>query len=166
MAVFEIGAHTYRSGKIDAMTQFHMVARLTPVVAAFVEAKQALAAVKAPEDEAGEDGKAAPASEAKGQLAAMAVPIAKAIAGMSDADREYVINKCFSVTHRRQGSEAAPAWAPLWNASAKTRMFDDINVFEMLMIAQQAIQENLGGFFPGGASALTGALAAASTSTP
>lgn len=175
MAVFEIGAHTYRSGKIDAMTQFHMVARLTPVVAAFVEAKQALSTAKASAEDAAADGEPAQggdqaakpaAPDAKGQLAAFAVPIARAIAGMSDGDREYIINKCFAVTHRRQGTEAAPAWAPLWSQSAKARAFDDINVFEMLMIAQQVIQDNLGGFFPGGATALSGAFAAASSSTP
>lgn len=157
MADFQVGEHHYRSGKIDAMTQFHMVARLTPIAAALVNARSALEAASAPAGEDGKDGEEKGATSRALDLAAIAMPAATAIAGMSDKDREYIIGKCFAVTHRRQGTAEQPHWAPLWSKSGNVMAFHDINCFEMLMIAQQVIQDNLGGFFPGNPFALKGA---------
>lgn len=161
MAEFVVGSHTYRSGKLDGMTQFHVLRRLTPVVAALVEARQSLVQAKvAPADGSDEGGEAPKPEASTDTLAAIAIPIAKAVGAMSDEDSEYVLNKCFAVVSRRQGTEAQPTWSLLYRKGAGL-MFNDLSALEMLAIAQQVIQENIGPFGPGNAFTSIGARAAA-----
>lgn len=125
---FPIGGNTYRAGKLDAFKQFHISRRLAPVLG----------------------GLAATAEGGQAGFAAFLVPITEAVAQMSDADCDYILQACLGVVQRQQGT----AWAPVFNAGNKALMFDDIDLGAMMQIAVKVIEENLGGFFRGGAEAL------------
>jgi hypothetical protein len=124
---FEINGQKYRSGKLNARQQFHVARRLAPVLGGL-------------------------ATASKGQtdnFATFLQPIADAIAGMSDADCDYVLDTCLaSVQRQQQGS----TWANIF--VNKAQMFDDIDMGVMLQIASKVITENLGGFFQGSAASL------------
>ncbi|GAC1042256.1 phage tail assembly chaperone [Rhizobium sp. No.120] len=107
MAEFPIKGFKYRSGTMDAMTQFHVVRRLGPV----------LGSLRGMLDNKLEDGLAL---------------IADAISKMSDADTEYVINACMAVVQREQAG--GTGWAPIWSTQAKRPMFDDIDMAVMIQI--------------------------------
>ncbi len=128
---FEVAGHTYRAGRMDAMTAFHVMRRLTPVLASFREMGQA------------------------NDMFAALEPVARAVAGMSDADSELVLGACLSVCERRQ--DGGRGWARIWSVEAKRPMFDDIDIAAMLQVAFHVIQGALGPFFPGLPLASTGA---------
>jgi hypothetical protein len=123
---FEINGQQYRSGKLNARQQFHVARRLAPVLGGLATASQGNT----------ED------------FATFLQPIADAIAGMSDADCDYVLDNCLAVVKRQQGS----AWANIF--VNKAQMFEDIDMGVMLQIASKVITENLGGFFQGSAASL------------
>jgi hypothetical protein len=123
---FEINGQQYRSGKLNARQQFHIARRLAPVLGGLATASQ---------------GKT-------DTFATFLQPIADAIAGMSDADCDYVLDNCLAVVQRQQGS----SWANIF--VNKAQMFDDIDMGVMLQIASKVITENLGGFFQGSAASL------------
>ncbi len=64
---------------------------------------------------------------------------------MPDADCEYVLQICLSVTQRQQGKQ----YAPVWHVQNKALMFDDIGLSEMVRIALHVIQDSLGNFLHG-----------------
>jgi len=123
---FEINGQQYRSGKLNARQQFHVARRLAPVLGGLATASQ---------------GKT-------DNFATFLQPIADAIAGMSDADCDYVLDNCLAIVQRQQGS----SWANIF--VNKAQMFDDIDMGVMLQIASKVITENLGGFFQGSAASL------------
>jgi hypothetical protein len=129
----EIKDQTYRSGKLNARQQFHVARRLAPVLGGLATASQ---------------GKT-------DDFATFLQPIADAIAGMSDADCDYVLDTCLAVVQRQQGS----SWANI--LVNKSQMFDDIDMGVMLQLAAKVITENLGGFFQGNAASLRSTSAAA-----
>lgn len=120
---FEINGQQYRSAKLNARQQFHVARRLAPVFGGLAEASQG----------------------ASPDFAHFLQPIADAIAGMSDADCDYILDTCLGVVQRQQGS----AWAQI--LVNKAQMFDDIDLGVMLQLASKVITENLGGFFQGSA---------------
>lgn len=77
---------TYNAGKLDAFTQLHIVRRLTPCIGK-------LAALVGAESDAQVNA---------GNLDAILTPLTQAVAALSDADTEYIINACLDVTERRQ----------------------------------------------------------------
>jgi hypothetical protein len=125
---FEIAGNTYRAGKLDAFKQFHVSRRLAPVLG----------------------GLAMVAGGEQDRLSALLQPITEAVARMSDTDCDYILQTCLGVVQRQQGS----TWAPVFAAGRGALMFEDIDLSAMMQIAVKVIQDNLGGFFQGGAAAL------------
>lgn len=126
-AEFTVLDYTYRSGQIDAMTQFHVVRRLAPVLASF-------------KDVAAQAGGGAVGIEAL-------EPVVVAMGRLPDEDVEYIIGKALAVVSRRKSNDAG--WAPIWNVAAKRPQFDDIAMPQMLMITMHVIQAALADFLPG-----------------
>ena len=125
MSEFEINGQAYRAARLDAFKQFHIARRLAPLHAGLSKAMEGGAM--------GED--------------AFSPAIAEAVAGMPDADCDYILQSCLAVVQRRQGDR----WASIMAVGGRALQFDDIDMGAMLQIAGQVITENLGGFF--GASA-------------
>ncbi|CCD30361.1 conserved phage-related hypothetical protein [Candidatus Glomeribacter gigasporarum BEG34] len=120
MSKFEIEGQQYRAGKLNAFAQLHVARKIAPVLGG-------LAALQ------GADSAAALKS------------LADVIAAMPDADCEYVLHTCLSVTQRQNGKH----FSPVWNAQNQALMFDDIGLSEMVQIAMYVIQDSLGNFLRG-----------------
>lgn len=148
MARFKIGDNEYRSDKLDALTQFHVSRRLLPVLTSFTDVMVNLGPETTAALVGGGDEASGALSSALGDLAAMR-PLLEAIAKMPDDDANYVLNAALRVTHRANlaPSGEVVSWSPVWNATARRVMFDDIEMMEMLQIARAVLTESLGRFF-------------------
>lgn len=129
MAEFEIAGHTYRSGKMNARTQFHVLRRAAPIVGPI----QSLAS-------------GAASSEAFAILA-------NAIATLSDDASDYIIDHCIEVVERKQGETG---WAKVKVPNGSKFMFDDIDMMSMLAIASHVMRDNYTALFQGGLASLSG----------
>jgi hypothetical protein len=137
---FEVGGFTYRAGKLDARTQFHVVRRLAPVLGSF---RDILAVVRPAEGQ-----------ERVDPIEAIE-PLADAVSKMPDDHVDYVLDACLSVCQREQPGGAG--WSPVWNVQAKRPQFEDIDMLAMLQIVANVLAGALSGFFPGLLFASSGA---------
>jgi hypothetical protein len=117
----------YVTGKLDAFKQFHITRRLTPVMLALAGAADTVAALLT--------GQGIP------DVTSLQ-PMTEVIAGMSDADAEYVLHACMAVCQRSAGQGWQNVFAP-----GGGMLFDDIDMMVMLQLAIAVMRENLGNFF-------------------
>lgn len=131
---FQIGPHTYRAGKLDAITQFHVMRRLGTVASSFGSALeavnkaggfQALMAGKGPEP------------------LTLVEPILSAIGHMSDDDSNYVINKCLAVVSRRL--EGDKGWARVLIGNGQL-MYQDLDMAALMQIVWKVLESSLSSF--------------------
>lgn len=136
----QIGDNVYQIGKLAAMTQFHCVRRIGPVLAVMgVSITEMAAAGKTMNDEA--------------DMLSIMGTVSDVVAKMSNEDVEYVIYACLAVVRRRQGERFMPVM------TGKSFQFQDIDMNAMMRLTVEVLKENLGGFFPmpqGGASTAQG----------
>lgn len=123
--IVEVGGQKYRIGRIDARKQFHVARRLAPLLAGMTGV---------PDRSAG--------------FAAFLGPLTDALSGMTDSDVDYVLDACLGVCQRIQ-----PNGHPAAVMTRSGMMFDDIDMGQMIQLAVQVIQQNIGGFFDGAAVA-------------
>jgi hypothetical protein len=117
---FVEGGKTYRAGRLDAVTQFHVVRRLAPVL-----------------------GELAPAMKAGGDGLEALPPLASAVAKMTDEDANYCLFGLLGCVTRKQDNGLG--WGPV--SVGNSLMYADIDMGVMLKLAWQAALENLGSFF-------------------
>lgn len=147
---FKIGDHTYRTGRLDAMKQFHVGLKIGPAFAALAVAK-ARAATSLPKLAEGVEASAAEDAAATVAMAEVFKAMADALATMPEADVNYLLKTCLPVCERLEGT----AWAKVM-ASNGALMFEKETDFKVLLrLVMEVIKENLGGFFaaPWGAMA-------------
>lgn len=134
MVEFDIQGRQYRADKLNAFQQFHVSRKIAPLVPALIPVFLSVTKMK---------------GGLTANLPAIAdalQPFADGLAQLPDEAAEYVISTCLSVVRRCQGDN----WAPVWSASAKAMMFDDINdMGSILPIVVRVIQDNLGPFIQG-----------------
>lgn len=126
MSEFSINGNTYRSIKMDALKQWHVFRRLSPVIVQSLTPEL----IKAIQD-----------TKNDGDPLRLFEPFVQALGGMSDADTEYVIHTCLSVVQRQQGH----AWAPV--SVNNSLMFQDLDLMTLGRIVFQVITDNLSNFF-------------------
>ena len=131
---FTINKTVYRSGKLDAFTQLHIVRRLTPCMGKL--AGLAGNGVKLIRDDSGNF------VDFEGDIEAAVMPLANALTALADEDVEYILNACLAVTERKQ---PGGAWARL--RVGDTTMFDGLTLPMLIQIAYYVIMENLEDFF-------------------
>jgi len=134
---FPIDGQNYRSSKLDPKQQFHIARRLMPLLEALRDGAQDVkpnASGEAPE---------VAESPADGADDPIIKKLVASVADMSQQDCDYILDTCLSVVSRQQGN----AWVKVYNDRAKAFQFADIGLQTMLAIAQNVIEENLGGFF-------------------
>jgi hypothetical protein len=142
MLEFTVEGVDYRAGKLNAFQQLHVSRKLAGILPKVFPALLA-------------------ASGGATDLAALASacePAAEALAAMPEADVDFVYHTCLGVVARKQG----PAWANVWNGSAKALMFDDITLAVMSQLAYRVLEDSLGSFIRG----LLARATAASPETP
>ena len=150
MSEFDLGADTYRISKLNTFQQFHLSRKVAPVIPTLIPvflklkgSAKALAAAASADDITESDG--APLSGDLEGLASLMQPFADGIANMPDETAEFILSTCLGVVQRKQGT----AWFPVWNASQKVCMFDDLDLGVMLKLSVRVITESLGPFLRG-----------------
>lgn len=134
MAVdLEIKGHTYRVGKLSALSQLHVSRKVAPLLPPLVALwEQALKAEK-------------PLQESLTEVAELSVPLLDGLSKLPDEQIEYVISECMAVVMRRDGNAAFP----VWGANARAPMYDDIDMAVMLQLTARVIADSLGPFIDG-----------------
>lgn len=125
----QIGEDLYQIGKLPAMTQFHVVRRIGPVLASMGVSITEMAA----------SGKSLRADV---DLLSIMGTVSEVVAHMSNDDVEYVIYACLGVVRRKQGERFMAVM------TGKNFQFQDIDMNKMLRLTVEVLKENLGGFFP------------------
>lgn len=149
MAELEIGGNTYRINSMPAMTQFHVMRKLGPVLPGIVPVL-AQAAAALPQADGQEDGGAMATVDGVAAIAMAARPLLDGLAAMADADAEYVINHCLSAVMRRD------AGGKSWSAVHRdgVTMFDDIDMMTSMQIVWAVLRENYTSFFRAASTSL------------
>lgn len=138
MAEFEINGITYRIGKMTVFQQFHLERKVAPLIPKLVPVFLKLQGATQPETD----------NPLTGDLAStvdMLSPFMEAIAGMDDAQAEFILGTSLSVVSRKQGD----TWSPVWSGRGNVAMFDDIDMNDMLKMTYRVILEALGPFIKG-----------------
>lgn len=140
-----IGGAVYRTGRMNAKTQFHVARRLLPVLSALTSSTASDTAPPPENPGDGVSGGADPAAEAAATAASFSryVSLAKTLASVPDADCDYVIAACLGVCQRQQ---TGGGWAMVWNAAAGIPQFSDIDLATMMQLTVAVIKDNLGSF--------------------
>ena len=149
MTELEIGGNAYRINSMSAMTQFHVMRKLGPVLPGIVPVlAQAAAALPQANDQG--DGGAMTTVDGVAAIAMAARPLLDGLAAMADADAEYVINHCLSAVMRRDPGGKS------WNAVSRdgVTMFDDIDLMTSMQIVWAVLRENYTSFFRAASTAL------------
>ena len=149
MTELEIGGNTYRINNMPAMTQFHVMRKLGPVLPGIVPVL-AQAAAALPQADGQEDGGTMTTVDGVAAIAMAARPLLDGLAAMADADAEYVINHCLSAVMRRDPGGKS------WNAVSRdgVTMFDDIDLMTSMQIVWAVLRENYTSFFRAASTAL------------
>jgi hypothetical protein len=129
MAELEVEGRQYRTGKLNAFKQFHLMRKLLPLFSGMGESLSQMPAT---------------VGSGEGQFWHSLSPIAQAVADMSDDDSEWIIKTCLAAVTVFNGRN----WVPVATPTGEL-MFEDIDLSQMLQLAFGVIQENLGNFFPG-----------------
>lgn len=138
MTDFAIGSSEYRTEKLTAFQQFHLSRKVAPLLPPLIPVF--LEVARSGRSEGGG------LSENMDALAPLLQPFADALAGMSDDAAEQIVTLCMASVKRKQGD----SYFPVWNASAKLPMFEDLNdMGVMLPIIMRVIQDSLGPFIQG-----------------
>lgn len=119
----EISGVTYMIGKLPARKQFHLSRKLVPLVATFASLPK----------------------NKEELIAALAGPLSQALADMSMADADFIIDSCLSVVQRKEAVGGHVAWAPVFTAGVLA--YDDMEMVTMLRLTGDVIMDNLGSFF-------------------
>lgn len=126
MIEFRIGAYTYRARPRAALVQYAVLSKLAPVAAAGLgDLVPFILELK-------EKGASALGGAATGAALAALGPLSKALAAMQDDHRGEVLSACLSLVERKGDMDAG--WAKIWNAEARSPMFDDLNADATLML--------------------------------
>lgn len=125
MKQIEINGIKYQIGKMDALTQFHVLRRLTPILATAGIGVAQLKGMKTADD-----------------FMPLLAPITAVVASMSDDDSNYIIFACLSAVKRQVTPES---WAPLTSPERRL-MYQDIDMVMMLRLGFEVLRENMMGF--------------------
>jgi hypothetical protein len=154
MAEVQVAGVTYQINRLSAFAQFHIARRLTPFVSSLGPALKLLptpAAAPALATVNGQAVEAAPTTEPPADLEVVSraiMPIADALAHMSDSDANYILNGCLDACFRRMGNQVFPIRTPGPLEAPSMMMYEDIDMLAMLQLVWAVIQENMARFFP------------------
>lgn len=149
MTELEIGGNAYRINSMSAMTQFHVMRKLGPVLPGIVPVL-AQAAAALPQADGQEDGSAMTTVDGVAAIAMAARPLLDGLASMADADAEYVINHCLSAVMRRDSG--GKSWSAVHRDGVT--MFDDIDLMASMQLVWSVLRENYTSFFRAASTAL------------
>jgi hypothetical protein len=130
MAEFETGGNYYRTDKMNARDQLHLLRGLGPLFAPMASA----AMMEISGDEAV-------------RRVHLMIPFFEAFSKMEERDVNTLVNKCFAVTRRRVagGNGTSQYGPPLF--TGQRDQYEDLSLGDLMTVCWEVVQENLGGFF-------------------
>ncbi len=131
---FSLGGRNFKLRKIDAFKQFHIVRRISPLLAELLPSMQGIQKVKGFEGFS-EDEKLE-------QIAKFAAPLMTGLSKLSDADAEFVL---YGLLAAAEVQQQAGNWAQV--STGSMLMIQDLELPMLLQIAGRAFMFNLSGFF-------------------
>lgn len=131
---FEIGNKKFKLSKIHAFKQFHIVRRLSPVLADLLPGIKSVAKSK-PDAKMSEE-------EQLDQMAKLVGPFMTGISKLSEADADKVLYGLLSGVEMQQESGN---WAFIANDAGL--MFDNLELPVLLQAAGRSFMYNMAGFF-------------------
>lgn len=153
-----VGGKSYRTGKLDCRTQFHISRRLMPLMVARLDGLRSLAVVlgvpgavaaardaelsRKADQKADEVAQSRDAEIEDSVLIASFMPVANALAKMPEADVNYVIDTCLAVCTRVEPGGLAPVMVE------GRIMYSDLDMAGMMQLVNAVVKENCGNFFP------------------
>lgn len=130
---FTHDGHTYLIGTVDAIEQFHLFRRLTPLVSAMgLEMFKLLTG--------GKDT----STMSKTDWIVVAAPILGEMAKMPQDDVNYLIAGTLRVVRIKEGSVVAP----VYHQESNTLMRQDLGMPTMLRLMVEVLRHNMADFFP------------------
>lgn len=132
--IVTVGGVEYQIGRMNAMRQFHVLRRVMGAASSIGEALQIM--------ETRGVGLTQLADEDPADLIAALAPVLRSLAGMPDADVEYVIGNCLSCVHRKTGK----SWSPMTTPDCQI-MFQDVQMPHLLQLTARVLARDLRGFF-------------------
>lgn len=123
--------HTYRIGRLDAMSQFHLSRKLAPMLTTV--SSQLLKLLQ--------ENKDAPQEE---WLVSMMGPISEQAARMPEEDVNYILKIALGAVSREDSGK----WARITLASGQL-VYGDIEMPTMFRLVVEVVKVNLSGFFKG-----------------
>lgn len=150
MTELEISGNAYRINTMPAMTQFHVMRKLGPVLPGIVPMLAQAAAAIPHEGEGQGEGSAMATVDGVAAIAIAAQPLLDGLAAMADADAEYVINHCLSAVMRKD--TGGKSWSAVHRDGVT--MFDDIDMSSSMQLVWAVLRENYTAFFRAASTAL------------
>jgi hypothetical protein len=133
MAEFESGGFHYRTDKMNARDQLHLLRALGPLFAPMARA----AIMETTADEAT-------------RRLDMMIPFFEAFSKMEKREVDGLVDRCFGVVRRRVagGNGNSQYGPPLFTGSRD--QYEDLGLGDLMTVCWEVVQENLGGFFATG----------------
>lgn len=130
MAEFETGGNHYRTEKMSARDQLHLLRGLGPLFAPM--ARAAMFEISADET---------------ARRVTMMIPFFEAFSKMEKKEVDTLVDRCFSVTRRRVsgGNGTSQYGPPIFTGNRD--QYEDLSLGDLMTICWEVVQENLGGFF-------------------
>ena len=130
MSEFESSGNFYRTDKINAREQLHLLRALGPLFAPMARASMMDVGV----------------DEVTRRMSLM-ISFFEAFSKMEEKDVNGLVNRCFMVTRRRGsgGKGTSQYGPPMFNGTRD--QYEDLTIGDLMTICWEVIQENLGGFF-------------------
>lgn len=148
-----VSGHKYKIGRLPAMRQFHVMRRLSGILAALVAAAPKSSTL----------GPGAPTvfleKMKEKDVVFLLEAIVTELSSMPDEEAEYVILTCLSCVERKSG----PGWARV--VADDALMFEDLTMAAMLTLTGHVLKDHFSGFFDALPGGIPGA-ARTPTSTP
>jgi hypothetical protein len=139
MAEFETGGQYYRTEKMSARDQLHLLRGLGPLFAPMARA----AMLEVSGDEAT-------------RRLDMMIPFFEAFSRMEQRDVDTLVNRCLAVVRRRvSGGNGTSQYGPPMFTGQRDQ-YEDLSLGDLMTICWEVVQENLGGFFATGAAPAPG----------
>lgn len=139
---FEINGHAYSSGRLDAVTQFQLARRLSPLLKGLGGVVESLGGIFNAVTAAREGRLIDTILGATDPFRAVQ-PFAEALGEMSDDNVNYIIRSCLGVVQRSVAG--GNGWGAIQTPSG-TLMYSDMDWLEMIQIVQKVLEDNLASF--------------------
>lgn len=134
---FELNGRKFKMSKIDALKQFHVARRISPILADILPAMKSLQSV-------GGNFESLPNDEKLDKIASVIGPFIKGFAQLSDKDAEMVLFNLLQAVEVQQ--LPTKNWAKIANDTMI--MMQDLDLSILMQVAGRAFMFNLSSFFP------------------